>query len=89
MLLKRVPLTLFDGEIFDIRTEPNDMGAVRDDLEAKGYSFASAEVEYVPTTFTKLTSEDDLKNMNRLLDMLEDNDDVQNVFHNWENDDEE
>lgn len=80
---------IFDGEIFDIRTEPNDMGAVRDDLEAKGYSFASAEVEYVPTTFTKLTSEDDLKNMNRLLDMLEDNDDVQNVFHNWENDDEE
>lgn len=80
---------IFDGEIFDIRTEPNDMGAVRDDLEAKGYSFASAEVEYVPSTFTKLTSEDDLKNMNRLLDMLEDNDDVQNVFHNWENDDEE
>ena len=80
---------IFDGEIFDIRTEPNDMGAVRDDLEAKGYSFASAEVEYVPTTFTKLTSEDDIKNMNRLLDMLEDNDDVQNVFHNWENDDEE
>ena len=73
---------IFDGEIFDIRTEPNDMGAVRDDLEAKGYSFASAEVEYVPTTFTKLTSEDDIKNMNRLLDMLEDNDDVQKVHHN-------
>lgn len=77
-----------DGEVFDIRTEPNDMGTVRDSLEEKGYSFISAEVEYVPTTFTKLTGEDNLKNMNRLLDMLEDNDDVQNVYHNWENDDE-
>ncbi|MBQ6625090.1 MAG: YebC/PmpR family DNA-binding transcriptional regulator [Clostridia bacterium] len=77
-----------EGEVFDVRTEPNDMGAVRDALEEKGYSFVSAEVEYVPTTYTKLTSEDDLKNMNRLLDMLEDNDDVQNVYHNWENDDE-
>ena len=77
-----------EGEVFDIRTEPNDMGAVRDALEEKGYSFVSAEVEYVPTTYTNLSSEDDLKNMNRLLDMLEDNDDVQNVYHNWENDDE-
>lgn len=78
-----------DGDIFDIRTEPNDLGAVRDALEEKGYSYVSAEVEYIPSTYTKLTSEDDLKNMNRLLDMLDDNDDVQNVFHNWENDDEE
>lgn len=77
-----------EGEVFDIRTEPNDMGAVRDALEEKGYNFVSAEVEYVPTTYTNLSSEDDLKNMNRLLDMLEDNDDVQNVYHNWENDDE-
>ena len=78
-----------DGEIFDIRTEPNDLGTVRDALEEKGYTFVSAEVEYIPSTYTKLTNEDDLKNMNRLLDMLDDNDDVQNVFHNWENDDEE
>lgn len=77
-----------EGEVFDIRTEPNDMGAVRDALEEKGYNFVSAEVEYVPTTYTNLSSEDDLKNMNRLLDMLEDNDDVQNVYHNWGNDDE-
>lgn len=78
-----------DGEIFDIRTEPNDMGSVRDALEEKGYSFVSAEVEYIPSTYTKLSSEDDLKNMNRLLDMLDDNDDVQNVYHNWENDEDE
>lgn len=78
-----------DGDIFDIRTEPNDMGSVRDALEEKGYSFVSAEVEYIPSTYTKLSSEDDLKNMNRLLDMLDDNDDVQNVYHNWENDEDE
>ncbi len=75
-----------DGDIFDIRTEPNDMGAVRDDLEAKGYTYVSAEVEYVPTTYTKLTNEDDIKNMTKMLDMFEDNDDVQNVYHNWESD---
>ncbi len=77
-----------DGDIFDIRTEPNDMGGVRDDLEAKGYKYVSAEVEYVPTTYTKLTNEDDIKNMTKMLDMFEDNDDVQNVYHNWETDDE-
>ena len=75
-----------DGDIFDIRTEPNDMGAVRDDLEAKGYAYVSAEVEYIPSTYTKLTNEDDIKNMTKMLDMFDDNDDVQNVYHNWETD---
>ena len=79
---------LTDGDVFEIRTEPNDLGGVRDDLEAKGYSFLSAEVEYIPTTYTKLTNEDDIANMNKMLDMMEDNDDIQNVWHNWENDDE-
>lgn len=75
-----------DGDIFDIRTEPNDMGGIRDDLESKGYKYVSAEVEYVPTTYTKLTNEDDIKNMTKMLDMFDDNDDVQNVYHNWETD---
>ena len=75
---------LTDEGIFDIRTEPNDLGGVRDDLEAKGYTFLSAEVEYVPSTYTKLTSEDDIKNMSKMLEMFEDNDDVQAVWHNWE-----
>ena len=60
-------------------------GAVRDDLEAKGYSFVSAEVEYVPSTYTALTDPDDIKNMEKMLEMFEDNDDVQAVWHNWEN----
>ncbi|MBQ3497611.1 MAG: YebC/PmpR family DNA-binding transcriptional regulator [Clostridia bacterium] len=78
-----------DESVFEVRTEPNDLGAVRDALEAAGYSFAVAEVQYVPTTYTALTSEDDIKNMNKMLEMFEDNDDVQEVWHNWENPDEE
>ncbi len=74
-----------EDEIYDVRTEANDMGAVRDDLEAKGYKFVSAEVEYVPSTYTSLTNPDDIKNMGRMLEMFEENDDVQNVYHNWEN----
>ena len=54
-------------------------------LEAKGYSFVSAEVEYVPSTYTALTDPDDIKNMAKMLEMFEDNDDVQAVWHNWEN----
>ena len=52
--------------------------------EKKGYSFASAEVEMIPQTTVTLTDEKDLLFMNKLIDMLEDNDDVQNVWHNWE-----
>ena len=58
---------------------------MRDDLSAKGYKFVSAETEYIPSTYTKLTDEEDLKMMGRLLDMLEENDDVQGVWHNLEN----
>ena len=54
-------------------------------LEEKGYTFESAEIEMVPQNYITLTDEGDLKNMQKLIDMLEDNDDVQNVWHNWEN----
>lgn len=74
-----------DDGVFEIRTEPNDCGGIREDLEAKGYSFVSAEVEYVPSTYTALTDPDDIKNMEKMLEMFEDNDDVQAVWHNWEN----
>ena len=80
---------LADDDLFDIRTDPNDLGGVRDDLEKKGYNYISAEVEYVPVTYTTLTKEEDITNMNKLLEMFEDNDDVQNVWHNWENADDE
>jgi len=75
---------LAEDGAFEIRTEPNDERTVRESLEAHGYVFASASIEYIPTTYTALTSEADIKNMTRLLEMLEDNDDVQEVWHNWE-----
>jgi YebC/PmpR family DNA-binding regulatory protein len=78
---------LTEEDVFVVRTEPSDFGVVRDDLEAKGYSFLSAEIEYVPSVYTKLTNEDDIKNMNKMLEMFDDNDDVQAVWHNWENED--
>ena len=72
--------------MFEIRTEPNDLGAVRDALEAKGYKFAVAEVQYIPQTYSKLENEDDRIKMQKMLDLFDDNDDVQNVWHNWEED---
>ena len=78
---------LSDGDVYEIRTEPNDMGLVRDDLEAKGYKFISAEVEYIPSTYTKLTNPDDIQNMGRMLEMFDESDDIQEVYHNWENED--
>ncbi|MBE6822635.1 MAG: YebC/PmpR family DNA-binding transcriptional regulator, partial [Ruminococcaceae bacterium] len=53
--------------------------------EAKNYEFVSAQVEMVPTTYTTLTDPDSALKMQKLLDALEDNDDVQNVWHNWDN----
>ena len=57
-----------------------------DALEAKGYSFVNAEIEMVPQNYIRLETEGDVKNMEKLIDMLEDSDDVQNVWHNWDND---
>ncbi|MDP4108743.1 MAG: YebC/PmpR family DNA-binding transcriptional regulator, partial [Bacillota bacterium] len=74
---------LEDG-VFEVLTAPDDLGKVREALEAKGVSFLEAEVQMVPQSRIKLENEDDIKNMQKLLDMLEDNDDVQEVFHNWE-----
>ena len=73
-----------DGDAFEITTEPDAFNAVTAALEAKGYAFVSAAIEMVPQNYIKLTSEDDIKNMTKLIDLLEDNDDVQNVWHNWE-----
>ena len=56
-----------------------------DALEAAGYSFVVAEVQYVPSTYTALTSEDDIKFMSLLIEKLEEDDDVMDVYHNWEN----
>ena len=74
----------FDGDVFEICTDANSLGTVRDALEEKGYTFVSAEVEYVPSTTTVIDDEAAAANMEKLIDMLEENDDVQAVWHNWE-----
>ena len=77
-----------EEEIFEIRTDPNDLSAVTSDLEAKGYKFVSSETAYIPQTYTRLDDEDSMKNMSKMLEMFDDNDDIQDVWHNWENEDE-
>ena len=74
-----------DEDVFEIYTEPSDFNGVLEDLTAKGYEFVSAEVEMVPDTYTEITDEEAIVKMQKLLDALDDNDDVQNVWHNWEN----
>jgi transcriptional/translational regulatory protein YebC/TACO1 len=74
----------FDGDVFEISTDPNELGTVRDALEKAGYSFLSAEVEYVPQTMSTIEDEETAAKMEKLIDMLEENDDVQAVWHNWD-----
>ena len=73
-----------DGAIFTVYTQPDDVAAVSEALSGK-YRLLSAQVEMVPQNYITLTDEGDIKNMSKMLEMFEDNDDVQNVWHNWEN----
>lgn len=78
-----------DEDVFEITTEPEDFSGVRDDLDAKGYSFITAELQMVPDVLTAIDDPDAIANMEKLLDALEDNDDVQDVWHNWDRPDED
>lgn len=69
---------------FEVYTEPADFSAVCEALSAKGYKFLSADLEKVPASYVELDEEQAVQ-MQKMLDLLEDNDDVQNVWHNWEN----
>lgn len=73
-----------DGEIFEITADPNQVMKVAAALQEKGYTLESAEAAYVPATTTVLDDEESLFKMNRMLDMMEEDDDVQNVWHSWE-----
>ncbi len=73
-----------EDDCYEITTSPEDFSAVREALEANNIPMASAEVTKIPQTYTTLTNEEDIKKMNKLLDMLDDDDDVQNVYHNME-----
>ena len=74
-----------DEGVFEIYTVTEDLYAVRDALVAKGYTVESAEPDMVPSNYITLDNEDDIKHMNLLLENLEENEDVQDVYHNWEN----
>ena len=65
-------------------TAPEDFSAVREALEKEGIPMAQADVTMIPQTWVKLTDEQDIKLMNRILDLLDEDDDVQNVYHNWD-----
>ncbi len=70
-------------EVYEITTLPEDFSRVREALEAKGLEFLEAEVQMVPSTYIQLDAKNGEK-MQRLIDNLEDLDDVMNVYHNWE-----
>lgn len=76
-------------EGFEIITTPEDFNGVKEGLSSEGYEFAMAELSYIPQSLVALTDEEDIKNMEKLIDMLEDNDDVQEVYHNWDMPEEE
>lgn len=73
-----------DGEVFTVYTDPDAVTEVAEYLTQHGYELLSAQVEMVPQNTVQVTGEDNLKNLQKMLDMFEDNDDVQNVWHNWE-----
>lgn len=73
-----------DG-VYEITTEPDDVYAIADDLKAKGYNITSAEVTKIPSTYVAIDDEENQKFMGLLLDNLDEDDDVLDVYHNWEN----
>ena len=73
-----------EEECFEIITDPDEFSTVREALEKEGIPMLQAEVTMIPQTWTELTDEDAIKKMNRILDLLDEDDDVQNVYHNWD-----
>ena len=78
-----------EEDSFEVLTDPDSFSAVREALEAAGVPMAEADVTMIPQTWVELTDEDDIKKINRILDMLDEDDDVQNVYHNWDQPEEE
>lgn len=76
-----------DEDVFEIRTDANEVGAIRDALEAKGFKAISSEPAYIPSTLTALENETDINKMGKMIEMFEENEDVQNIWHNWANED--
>ena len=87
MTMEALELDAQDIEVledsYEITTAPETFSQIREAYEAKGYTILEAEVSKIPDNYTTLTDEDQIKNMNKLIDMLEDNEDVQNIYHSW------
>lgn len=77
---------IHDDGIFDIRVDVNGVADLSEALTSAGYTVVSAQPEYIPSTYTRLEG-DDITNMGKMLEMFDDNDDIQAVWHNWENED--
>ena len=73
-----------EDDSYEITTDPDAFGEVREALEKEGVPMASAEVTMIPDNYVTLTDPEDIKNLNRTLDLLDEDDDVQAVYHNWE-----
>lgn len=73
-----------EEDSYEITTAPADFDAVHKALEEQGIVMASAEVSMIPQTYVTLTDEADITNIGRILDLLDDDDDVQEVYHNWD-----
>lgn len=73
-----------EEDSFEVLTDPDSFSAVREALEAAGVPMAEADVTMIPQTWVELTDEDDIKKINRILDMLDEDDDVQATYHNWD-----
>lgn len=75
-----------EDEVYEITTETADLSAVRQALSAKGYHYLSAEVEYIPSTYISVEDEDACQKLEKLNELLDDNEDVSNVWHNMQED---
>ena len=73
-----------EDDCYEITTDPDEFSQVRETLEKEGIPMASAEVTMIPQTYVTLSDEQDIKMMTRILDMLDEDDDVQEVYHNWD-----
>lgn len=72
-----------EEDSYTILTDPDEFSKVREELEGLGIPMADAQVSMIPQTYVDLSDEEDIKNMNKILEMLDDDDDVQDVYHNW------
>ena len=73
-----------EDDSYEVLTNPDDFDAVREELEKAGITFVSAEVTMIPQNYVELTDETAIKNLQKTLDLLDDDDDVQAVYHNWD-----